>query len=65
MSAENALILIVDDNFKNLQVLGSTLREAKFRTAIAMNGFEALDFVKEKFSQARLEKDICSLYQSL
>ena len=44
----NSLILIVDDNFKNLQVLGSTLREAKFRTAIAMNGFEALDFVKEK-----------------
>ncbi len=44
----NSLILIVDDNFKNLQVLGSTLREAKYKTAIATSGFEALDFVNEK-----------------
>ncbi len=44
----NSLILIVDDNLKNLQVLGSILKEAKFKAAIATSGFEALDFVKEK-----------------
>jgi len=44
----SSLILIVDDNFKNLQVLGSILKEAKFKAAIATSGFEALDFVNEK-----------------
>lgn len=44
----SSLILIVDDNYKNLQVLGSTLKEQKYKTAIATNGFEALDFVSKK-----------------
>lgn len=42
------LILIVDDNPQNLQVIGSILRENGYKTAIAQNGLQAIDFVKKK-----------------
>lgn len=41
------LILMVDDNPRNLQVLGSLLTQ-DHRTAIAVNGQEALKFVNKK-----------------
>ena len=40
-----ALILLVDDNPKNLQVLGNLLDE--YRTAVATGGREALKFVRK------------------
>lgn len=43
---EQSLILLVDDNVKNLQVLG-TLLEGKYRTAVAKDGLKALKFVEE------------------
>jgi len=39
-------ILIVDDILKNLQVLGTILEEEGFEIAVANNGFEALDIIK-------------------
>lgn len=42
------LILIVDDNPKNLQVIGNILRENGYKTAIAQNGLQAIDFVEKK-----------------
>ncbi len=45
---EKPLILLVDDNPKNLQVLGSLL-EGTYKTAVAENGAEALEFVKKRF----------------
>jgi DNA-binding response OmpR family regulator len=49
-------ILIVDDNFKNIQVLGNILREQGFDIAVATNGDEALDWVKtEKFDLILLD----------
>ena len=39
---ENATILVVDDNPKNLQVLLDHLKESGFRTLIARNGEGAL-----------------------
>jgi len=44
---EQALILMVDDNPKNLQILGSLL-EGKYRTAFARNGIKALEFINKK-----------------
>jgi CheY-like chemotaxis protein len=38
---------MVDDNPTNLQVLG-TLLEGKYKTAIAKDGFKALEFVKKR-----------------
>ena len=40
-------IFIVDDNSKNIQVLGSCLREAKYNLGFAGNGLEALNLLKE------------------
>ncbi len=42
----NDLILIVDDNPKNVQLLGQTLRQEEYRVAMAMNGHEALTYLK-------------------
>ncbi len=44
---EQSLILIVDDNPKNIQVLGSLLK-GKYRTAIATNGRDTLEFVSKR-----------------
>lgn len=41
-------ILIVDDNKKNLQVLGSVLHENQYRVAMAKDGPSALRLVKKK-----------------
>ncbi len=40
-------ILIVDDNLNNIQVLGNILSEKGYEIEIAMNGDDALEFVKE------------------
>lgn len=42
------LVLVVDDEPKNLQILGNLLREGQFRVAIASDGIQALDFIKKK-----------------
>jgi len=44
---DKALILLVDDNSKNLQILGSLL-EGTYITAVATNGIGALQFVKKR-----------------
>ncbi len=41
------LILLVDDNPRNLQILGNIL-EGEYETAVAFNGREALAFVRKK-----------------
>ncbi|MBF0451197.1 MAG: diguanylate cyclase [Candidatus Magnetomorum sp.] len=41
-----ALILIVDDLPQNLQVLGSILRKSKYQIAVATNGQQAIDVLK-------------------
>lgn len=40
-------ILVVDDNEKNIQVLGSCLREANYKLGFAMDGVQALKLLKE------------------
>jgi len=45
---EQALILIVDDMPLNLQILGNILDKSKYKTALAQNGEQALNFVKKK-----------------
>lgn len=45
---EDFSILIVDDNPKNLQVLGGILRPLKYRVEFAMNGHQALAWVARK-----------------
>ena len=42
-----SLILLVDDNVRNLQLLGSLLNE-HYKTAVAFDGDEALAFVRKK-----------------
>jgi two-component system, NtrC family, sensor kinase len=42
------LVLVVDDEPKNLQILGNLLREGHYRVAIASDGIQALDFIKKK-----------------
>ncbi len=42
------MILIVDDNPKNLQVLGNVLTEKGYEVAAALSGESALDFVKNE-----------------
>lgn len=39
-------ILIVDDNMKNIQVLGNLLKEQEYEIAIATNGQSALNFLE-------------------
>jgi len=41
------LILIVDDNYKNLQLLGNVLRQENLEIAVATNGLHAIRIVKE------------------
>lgn len=48
MEEVKPLILVVDDNTINLKVLGNMLREKSYRTAVATNGIEALNFVSKK-----------------
>jgi diguanylate cyclase (GGDEF)-like protein len=48
MDREESFILIVDDNPKNLQVLGNILREKDYKTAVAKNGQEAMKVVEKK-----------------
>lgn len=42
-------ILIVDDNPKNLQVLGSILKENNYKIEFATNGVEAIEWLDEQF----------------
>ncbi len=42
------IILIVDDNPKNLQLLGSILKANKYRVEFATNGREAVEWLEEK-----------------
>ncbi len=44
---KKSLILMVDDNVSNLQALGNML-EKRYKTAIALDGFATLAFVKKK-----------------
>ncbi len=48
MADQNACILIVDDNPVNIQVLGKILEDAGYRTAAALNGYDAFEFIKEE-----------------
>ena len=51
---KKSIILIVDDNFENLQVLGNTLKERGYIPAFAQSGEIALNYLKKKKrSQAR------------
>lgn len=43
----NALILIVDDNTHNLKVIGSLLKDQKYRTAFSRSGEEALVYLEK------------------
>lgn len=48
MTDENRpLVLIVDDNVNNLKVLGNQLKEF-YKTAVALNGIEAVNFISNK-----------------
>lgn len=42
-----ALILIVDDNERNIQVLGNLLSSKNYRIAVATSGQQALDYVEK------------------
>ncbi len=44
---KNALILIVDDNTNNLKVIGSLLKDEKYRTAFSRSGEEALTYLED------------------
>ncbi|MCI5144671.1 MAG: diguanylate cyclase [Candidatus Electrothrix sp. AR3] len=43
-----ALVLIVDDNSRNIQLVANIVKENGFKVAIAQNGREALDFLQTK-----------------
>ena len=45
---KKSLILIVDDNPKNIQVLGKTLHDMGYNVSIATAGKQALDSVKKE-----------------
>ena len=40
-------VLAVDDNPKNIQVIGSILMEANYEVGFAMDGKQALDLLSE------------------
>lgn len=42
------VILIVDDNPKNLQILGKTLKENDYRVEFAIDGMSALEWIKNQ-----------------
>lgn len=44
--SRNVLILIVDDNPRNLQVLGLLLEKQKYETSMALSGHETLEYIK-------------------
>lgn len=48
MTNPSPLILIVDDNPKNIQFLGSLLMAYKYELGIAQNGVEAMTFLEER-----------------
>ncbi|HQV31511.1 MAG TPA: hybrid sensor histidine kinase/response regulator [Calditrichia bacterium] len=48
LKLEEALILIVDDTPKNIQLLGSVLKQYGFRVAIAVNGKQTLEFIQKR-----------------
>ncbi|MDM8550917.1 response regulator [Desulfobacterales bacterium HSG2] len=43
-----SLVLIVDDNPKNLKILADMLRGKGYKLAMAKNGFKAMEFAKKK-----------------
>lgn len=45
---KNFTVLIVDDNPKNLQVLGSTLKDQEYLVEFATNGAQAIAWLKER-----------------
>ncbi len=45
---ENALILIVDDTPKNIQLLGRVLKNFNANVAVATNGMQALSFLEKR-----------------
>jgi diguanylate cyclase (GGDEF)-like protein len=45
---EDSLILIVEDNYTNIQHLGKLLTDEGYDAAVAVNGQKALEFLKEK-----------------
>lgn len=45
---DDALILIVEDNYTNIQHLGKLLTDEGYDAAVAVNGHKALDFLREK-----------------
>jgi len=45
---EKTLILIVDDNPQNIQVLGNLMEGKGYDVAVAMNGGQVLDFIKDE-----------------
>ena len=47
-SAEQTLVLIVDDNPQNLQLIGNIVKESGLKVAIALNGLQALHFLQTK-----------------
>ncbi len=48
MSEEKDLVLIVDDNPQNLQFLAEILDNKGYEPAVALNGREALEFIRER-----------------
>ncbi len=48
MNNNKPLILIVDDNPQNVQILGKKIEQNGYDTAIAMNGAQALNYVKHQ-----------------
>jgi len=47
MSGTPVKILVVDDNPKNIQVIGTILQDAKYEVGFAMDGKQALDLLEE------------------
>jgi len=53
---ESSLILLVDDDFKNLQLLGKVLKNKGYKTEFATSGNAAIDWLnKKKFSLILLD----------
>lgn len=46
-AGESALVLVVDDEPKNLQVVGAVLRSAHYRVAFASDGERAIEMVRD------------------
>jgi len=45
-NSSTPLVLIVDDNSKNLQILGNLLKDKGHKVAVAQNGDQALNYIK-------------------